>query len=121
VKEGRRRTRLRLSARAPISKSQPAATYRRRALAGRVPTDTTAKPEPIEGVDDRKGASPLGRGADPGKEPDTFPLSDTKGSIAGLRGASSPHAAGGPSGFEERENEDVVPEARHGDEGGAKD
>jgi hypothetical protein len=71
-------------------------------------------PEPLEGVDNREEASPLGRGANPGAVPDASPLSDTHGSVAGLRGMDSPNARGGPEGFLDRENEDVRPTARRG-------
>lgn len=55
-----------------------------------------------------KGASPLGRGADPGAAgSDTSPLPSGGASIAGQRGHQMPNARGGPEGFVDRENEDV--------------
>ncbi|GEM_PF-5376155 len=75
------------------------------------------RPDHQPGLDDAPGApaaSPLGRGANPGTVPDTYPLADPRGSIAGLRGMDVPGARGGPSGFEDRENEDVTPRARRG-------
>lgn len=73
-----------------------------------------AQPERLEGVDDVEGASPLGRGANPGEVADTYPLSDRQGSVAGQRGANIPNARGGPEGMLDRENEDVKPTARRG-------
>jgi hypothetical protein len=79
-----------------------------------------AEPDALEGVDGREGASPLGRGANPGVVPDASPLSDTHGSVAGLRGMDSPNARGGPEGFLDRENEDVKPAARRGATDGSR-
>lgn len=61
-----------------------------------------------------EGASPLGRGADPGVAGDegASGIPDAQG-ISGPRGAATPGARGGPSGMVDRENEDVVPKARH--------
>lgn len=59
-------------------------------------------------IDEEKDASPLGRGADPGRHPDTFPLSSDRASIAGQRGHEQPAQRGGPEGFVDRENEDMM-------------
>lgn len=60
-----------------------------------------------------KHASPLGRGANPGPSVDAGPLRASEGGgIATPHGHNVPNAAGGPSGFLTRENEDSVPEAR---------
>ncbi|MEA3199834.1 MAG: hypothetical protein QOE90_1262 [Thermoplasmata archaeon] len=73
------------------------------------------EPERLEGVENREGASPLGRGANPGNVPDTYPLSGSRGSNAGLRGAGVPHARAGDAGTLDRENEDNKPTARRDD------
>lgn len=83
---------------------------RKRARAEPRPRDTS----PATHSERDEHASPLGRGVDPGQAESTFPLSDTKGSIAGARGHEAQNALGGPSGHLQRANEDAAPSARRG-------